>query len=56
MIVCSSLEVEATSVRFEGDAWFEAEAVSVPPQFRIFLINGTKVGWGGVLTYNSPVE
>ena len=54
MIVCTDMAVQAQSIRFEGDAWLEAQGVSSPPQFRIFLINGAKVGWGGALASTHP--
>jgi hypothetical protein len=54
VIICSELDVDAASVRFEGDAWFEAERVSTPSQFRLFVVNGAKLGWGGNLATRHP--
>jgi hypothetical protein len=53
-IMCSTLNVDAGSIRFEGDTWLEADRVTTPPQFRIIVINGVKVGWGGNLATRHP--
>ena len=53
-IICSAAELSAESIRVEGNFWLEAETVSTPAQFRIFMLNGAKVGWGASLADRHP--
>jgi hypothetical protein len=54
IIMCQAMDVHAASIRLEGNIWLEAEEVSTPPQFQIFVKNGAKVGWGRNLANRYP--
>jgi hypothetical protein len=45
-IISQAIDVRAGSITIEGNLWLEAETVTTPPHFQIFVINGGKVGWG----------
>ena len=45
-IICRAIDIRAASIAVEGNLWLEAEGVTTPPQFQIFVIDGGKVGWG----------
>jgi hypothetical protein len=44
--ISQAADVRAGSITIEGDLWLEADVVTTPPQFQIFVINGARVGWG----------
>ncbi|MGH6792654.1 MAG: hypothetical protein ACRECF_07950, partial [Methyloceanibacter sp.] len=52
-MICSSMEVIADTIRFEGDVWFEADEVIAPPRLEL-SVNGARVGWGGQLATRYP--
>ncbi len=52
-IICSTMEVAADTIRFDGEAWFEADEISSSPRLNIFL-NGGRVGWGGQFAQRYP--
>ena len=46
ILISDAVEVEADTVRLNGDVRMETQELSTPPHLRL-IRNGAKVGWGG---------